>query len=165
LVAVPEQAVMHQDQGAVTGFPDHLVDGPLRCIDGGDNAGDLAVVLHLQSVEGTIVVGHLADAKVLIEIFDQFEQRHRLHCTPRPVTCSVPAAIESAAAFTRCSRSVANLSRSAGLSSNLITPLANPNDSTLGAKPSPATSRATSSIARGRSITADAGTRPGASED
>ena len=78
-IAIPEQAVMHQQQrrrlSRLEGR-DHPVDRGLRGVHRCDDAADRAAVLDLESVDGVRLVRYLPDAQIPVEVRDHIGQRH-----------------------------------------------------------------------------------------
>src|SRR6185437_13324263 len=104
LIAVPEQAVMDDQEAAVRALGCHAIDGSLRCIDGGDQSGDDAAVLDFEPVQCAVVIRHFGNAQVAVEVANQVVEARRARCchgTPCPAMWRVPAAIESPAALIR----------------------------------------------------------------
>src|SRR5690606_30092201 len=143
---------------------DHFVDRLLRGVDRGDDRGQLTGVLYLEPVQGVRRIGHRPDVQVGVEVVDHLLERDGLHGAGVPATTRSPLMMESRASITRCTSAVERVSRIRSLSSNRTTSLSSPNDSTFGTNSPASTSRVSRSIARGRSITADAATRSGASD-
>ena len=89
LVAVPEQAVMDEQEAAFGTLCGHAVDGALRRIDGRDQPGNDPAVLDFQPVQCAVVIRHLGNAQVAVEVANQVvEARRARSCHGMPCPCN-----------------------------------------------------------------------------
>lgn len=66
----PEEAVVDEEE--VGASLDSFADGHFVCVDGGGDACDVAVVLHLEAVVGAGVVGDFGGSQYFVRKSDNF---------------------------------------------------------------------------------------------
>ena len=116
-VPIPEQAVVNQQQRwarRVFRRPSRREDRLQRRVHRRDEPGDRAGILYLKTVDGVGLVRYVPNSQIGVEVRRDLGQRGHRGAASAATAWSVPAAIESAAAWTRACRAAGTRSASAG---------------------------------------------------